>query len=54
MRKVDKYNGVMITAAFLAAGCETKPAPVAPAVAPSVSVVKIEAGSGAPSRRRPR
>ena len=29
MRKVDQYTGVMITAAFVAAGCETKPAPCA-------------------------
>ncbi len=54
MRKVDKYTGVMITTAFLAAGCETKPAPSRPLCAPSVSVVKIEAGSVRPSRPRPR
>jgi len=50
VRKVDNYTRMWVTAALLAAGCEAKPVPVAPAAAPSVSVVHIEAGPGAPKQ----
>jgi len=50
VRTVPKYSHVLVTAAFWATGCETKPLAVAPASAPKASVVHIEAGTGAPKQ----